>query len=83
MSGSTSSGRGPNCETDVMGHVRTLALQQQIGEALRLPSFMRRVVGRKFTWVLRHKDGTLTRGRSDCFDRELPKNGDVPKSPLN
>jgi hypothetical protein len=25
----------------------------------------------------------LTRGRADCFDRELPKNGDVPRSPFN
>jgi hypothetical protein len=24
----------------------------------------------------------LTRGRADCLDRELPKNGDVPNSPL-
>ena len=28
MSGSTSSGRAPNCEIDVMGHVRTHAPQQ-------------------------------------------------------
>jgi hypothetical protein len=29
MSGSTSSGRGPNCGTDVMGQFRTLALQKR------------------------------------------------------
>jgi hypothetical protein len=28
MSGSTSSGRGPNCENDVMGHIQTHAAQQ-------------------------------------------------------
>ena len=33
-------------------------------------------------WVLRHEGGTLTCGRADRLDRELPKNGDVPKSPM-
>jgi hypothetical protein len=33
-------------------------------------------------WVLRHESGTLTRGQADYLDRELPKNGDVPKSPV-
>jgi hypothetical protein len=30
MSGSTSSGRGPNCETDAKGHIRTHAVQQTL-----------------------------------------------------
>jgi hypothetical protein len=30
MSGSTSSGRGPNCETDVIGQEPTHAMQQKV-----------------------------------------------------
>jgi hypothetical protein len=29
------------------------------------------------------RHGTVTHGRVDYLDRELPKNGDVPKSPLS
>jgi hypothetical protein len=34
-------------------------------------------------WVLRYEGGRFTRGRADCLGRELPKNGDGPKSPLS
>ena len=37
MSGSTSSGPGPNCEIDVMGHLQTYAVQRT--SAKREPSF--------------------------------------------
>jgi hypothetical protein len=32
--------------------------------------------------ALRNQNDTLTHGRADYLDRELPKNGDVPRSPL-
>src|SRR5258708_3104369 len=87
MSGSTSSGRGPNSETDVMGHNPPPALQKMSGSSYHnAASLLPRVIGRESAWrsVFRvsHKNGTLTHGRANCLDRELPKNGDVPKSPL-
>jgi hypothetical protein len=84
MFGSTSSGRGPNCEADVMGHFLPPALQKKAEEALGhhpiVPAYLRRT---QIHWVLQLEGGTLTRGRAGCLDRELPKNGDLPKSPLS
>jgi hypothetical protein len=42
MSGSASSGHGPNCETDVMGQFRTTALQKKIVGGASLLTIKRR-----------------------------------------
>jgi hypothetical protein len=40
------------------------------------------LIGREFDERYGARRGTFRHGRADYLDRELPKNGDVPRSPL-
>jgi hypothetical protein len=56
------------------GHNRPPALQKKIGD--------HRAGWTGIRWSPRNQNGRLACGQADYFDRELPKNGDVPRSPL-
>jgi hypothetical protein len=58
-----------------MGHNLPPAVQKKFKEVVSPAT--------QIDWVLRYEDGTFARGRADCLGRELPKNGDGPKSPLS
>jgi hypothetical protein len=64
---------GPATVASATGHNLPPALQKKSEDAIR-----RRC--RKFIGGFGTKGGTLMRGRAGFLDRELPKNGDIPKS---